>query len=142
MDYCVLNRQKVASYVKETNSLFFMLLKAVIESLGLVDDDDMLKEFRDGSQLMVINCFPSCPEPDLTLGMPPHSDYGFLTLLLQDGVQGLQVRSKGEWVTVDPLPNSFVVNVGDHLEVGIYIYQMLEPLVLPSYLHRLTIKNK
>lgn len=121
MDYCVLNRQKVASYVKETNSLFFMLLKAVIESLGLVDDDDMLKEFRDGSQLMVINCFPSCPEPDLTLGMPPHSDYGFLTLLLQDGVQGLQVRSKGEWVTVDPLPNSFVVNVGDHLEVGIYI---------------------
>lgn len=121
MDYCVLNRQKVASYVKETNSLFFMLLKAVIESLGLVDDDDMLKEFGDGSQLMVINCFPSCPEPDLTLGMPPHSDYGFLTLLLQDGVQGLQVRSKGEWVTVDPLPNSFVVNVGDHLEVGIYI---------------------
>lgn len=121
MDYCVLNRQKVASYVKETNSLFFMLLKAVIESLGLVDDDDMLKEFRNGSQLMVINCFPSCPEPDLTLGMPPHSDYGFLTLLLQDGVQGLQVRSKGEWVTVDPLPNSFVVNVGDHLEVGIYI---------------------
>lgn len=119
MNYCVLNRQKVASYAKETNSLFIMLLKAVVESLGLVDDDDITKEFGNGSQLMVINCFPSCPEPDLTLGMPPHSDYGFLTLLLQDGVRGLQIQSQGEWVTVDPLPNSFVVNVGDHLEVGI-----------------------
>ncbi|RWR93839.1 protein DMR6-LIKE OXYGENASE 2 [Cinnamomum micranthum f. kanehirae] len=110
-------RQKVASYTKETNSLFIMLLKAVVESLGLVDDDDITKEFGDGSQLMVINCFPSCPEPDLTLGMPPHSDYGFLTLVLQDGVLGLQVQFQGEWVTVDPLPNSFVVNVGDHLEI-------------------------
>lgn len=119
MNYCVLNRQKVASYAKETNSLFFMILKAVVESLGLVDDDDITKEFGHGSQLMVINCFPSCPEPDLTQGMPPHSDYGFLTLVLQDGVHGLQIQSQGEWVSVDPLPNSFVVNVGDHLEVGV-----------------------
>ncbi|KAL5995157.1 hypothetical protein ACLOJK_025215 [Asimina triloba] len=115
----VLGTEEVASYAKATKFLFFILVKAVLESLGLVDDgnDDILEELEDGSQLMVINCYPSCPEPDLTLGMPPHSDYGFLTLLLQDGVKGLQVHYRGEWLTVEPLANSFVVNVGDHLEI-------------------------
>jgi isopenicillin N synthase-like dioxygenase len=51
--------------------------------------------------------------------MPPHSDYGFLTLLLPDEeVKGLQIQHEGRWVTVEPIPNSFVVNVGDHLEVS------------------------
>lgn len=97
-----------------------------MESLGLVETTKggegkgSLEEFEDGSQLIVANCYPACPEPDLTLGMPPHSDYGLLTLLLQDEVEGLQIQNQGSWVTVEPLPNSFVVNVGDHLEVGNY----------------------
>ncbi|KAM7526838.1 hypothetical protein LguiA_016740 [Lonicera macranthoides] len=71
----------------------------------------------EGSQMMVVNCYPACPEPELTLGMPPHSDYGLLTLLLQDEVKGLQIQHRGSWVTVQPIPGSFVVNVGDHLEI-------------------------
>lgn len=120
-----------ATYAKETKFLYLMLMEAVLESLEVVgttekkteeeddDDDDqlLLKKFEDGSQLMVVNFYPPCPEPDLTLGMPPHSDYGFLTLLLQDEVEGLQIKHHEKWVTVQPIPNSFVVNVGDHLEV-------------------------
>ncbi|MCL7047577.1 hypothetical protein MKW94_008057 [Papaver nudicaule] len=108
-------------------------MEAILETLGLVSDDmdgtndsnandkkyedDVLKQFEDGSQLIVMNCYPACPEPNLTLGMPPHSDYGFLTLLLQDNAQGLQIQHQSRWVTVQPIPNSFVVNVGDHLEI-------------------------
>lgn len=84
------------------------------------DGDDIMEKFKNGSQLMVVNCFPPCPEPDLTLGLPPHSDYGFLTLLLQDEVQGLQIQFQERWVTVEPIENGLVVNVGDHLEVGIH----------------------
>lgn len=101
--------------------------KKTIEDQGLENDDNhnnknnsnnnIMKKFQDGSQLMVVNCYPPCPQPDLTLGMPSHSDYGFLTLLLQDDVQGLQIQFQDKWVTVDPIPGSFVVNVGDHLEV-------------------------
>ena len=101
-----------------------MLMGAILESLGLLEEpmeeangNPILKEFEDGSQLMVLNCYPPCPEPDLTLGMPAHSDYGLLTLLLQDEVKGLQIEHQGNWLTVEPVPNSFVVNVGDHLEV-------------------------
>lgn len=104
-------------------------MEAILESLGLwgatmnktEEVEKLIKQFQDGSQQMVVNCYPPCPEPHLTLGMPPHSDYGFLTLLLQDDVEGLQIQYKEKWVTVQPLASSFVVNVGDHLEVGTLI---------------------
>ena len=101
-----------------------MLLEAILESLGLctselnfTEEKEILEEFQEGSQIVVANCYPPCPEPELTLGMPPHSDYGFLTLLLQDEVKGLQIQFEEKWLTVEPIPNAFVINIGDHLEV-------------------------
>lgn len=117
-------RGSAAAYAQQTRGLFLMLVEAIVESLGVMDEKEeereIVKEFEDGSQLMVVNCYPPCPQPELTLGMPPHSDYGFLTLLLQDQVEGLQIHFQNKWVTVKPLPNSFVVNIGDHLEVGFF----------------------
>ncbi|KAI8563215.1 hypothetical protein RHMOL_Rhmol03G0095100 [Rhododendron molle] len=122
-------RKLVVTYANENKNLFLMLMEAITESLGLIntrtnkstttrgDEFDILEELEDGSQLMVLNCYPPCPEPDLTLGMPPHSDYGFLTLLQQDDVAGLQIQFQENWVTVEPIPNSLVVTVGDHLEI-------------------------
>ncbi|XP_009418887.2 probable 2-oxoglutarate-dependent dioxygenase SLC1 [Musa acuminata AAA Group] len=108
-------REEAASYAKHVKSLFLVVMAAVLESLGV--GTSALDEFDAGSQLMVLNCYPACPQPDLTLGMPAHSDYGFLTFVLQDEVEGLQVLYRDEWITVEPVPNAFVVNVGDHLEI-------------------------
>ncbi|CAK9323123.1 unnamed protein product [Citrullus colocynthis] len=113
-------KDSASTYAEETHRLFLCLVEAILESLGgdmEIEDEKLLNEFEKGSQLMVMNCYPQCPEPELTLGMPPHSDYGFLTLLLQDQVEGLQIHYQQKWVTVQPLPNSFVVNIGDHLEI-------------------------
>ncbi|HYM44503.1 MAG TPA: 2OG-Fe(II) oxygenase family protein [Steroidobacteraceae bacterium] len=47
----------------------------------------------------------------------PHSDSGFVTLLAQDRVAGLQVRARdGRWLDVPPLEESLVVNFGQVLE--------------------------
>jgi isopenicillin N synthase-like dioxygenase len=47
----------------------------------------------------------------------PHTDSGFVTLLAQDGVAGLQARSRGgQWVEVPPLEGTLVVNFGQVLE--------------------------
>ena len=47
----------------------------------------------------------------------PHTDSGFMTLLAQDGVPGLQARTRdGRWVDVAPQDNSLVVNFGQVLE--------------------------
>ncbi len=60
------------------------------------------------------------------LHMPPkpgqvrageHSDYGSLTLLFQDGVEGLEVQtSSGHWITAYPIPGMVVVNTGDLMQ--------------------------
>nr|GMC72909.1 protein DMR6-LIKE OXYGENASE 2-like [Ipomoea batatas] len=121
-------REAAASYSKQTRLLYLMLIEAILESLGIVKEaskygenenngEIRFEEFEEGSQLLVVNCYPACPEPELTLGMPPHSDYGLLTLLLQDEVKGLEIHHDGRWETVHPIPNSFVINVGDHLEI-------------------------
>ena len=45
----------------------------------------------------------------------PHSDWGSLTILYQDGTGGLEVfdRRSGGWVDVPVLAGTFVVNIGD-----------------------------
>src|SRR3546814_4918770 len=49
-------------------------------------------------------------------GVAPHTDYGCLTLLWQDDVGGLEVKTTAcEWVTAHPIPGTLVVNVGDLL---------------------------
>ncbi|MEU1178236.1 2-oxoglutarate and iron-dependent oxygenase domain-containing protein [Streptomyces sp. NPDC005820] len=52
-------------------------------------------------------------------GVGAHKDYGFLTLLLQDRVGGLQVqREDGLFHDVPPVEGAFVVNLGELLEVA------------------------
>ncbi|CAL5075460.1 unnamed protein product [Urochloa decumbens] len=112
-------REVVSSYARSCRRLFRELMEAALEALGIggAAAGEVLADCDAGSQMLMVNCFPACPEPELTLGMPPHSDYGFLTVLLQDQVNGLEVRHADRWVLVDPLPGALVVNVGDHLEM-------------------------
>jgi len=109
-------REVAGEYFKETRKLALTLMGAISESLGL-QPDYIQTVFKEGIQLSVLNLYPQCPEPDQTMGFAPHSDQGGLTILLQNDVGGLQVQHDGRWVAVEPAPNTFVVNVGDHLEI-------------------------
>jgi isopenicillin N synthase-like dioxygenase len=52
-------------------------------------------------------------------GVGPHKDYAWLAVLLQDDIGGLQVESQsGSWIPAPPIPNTFVVNIGEMLEVA------------------------
>ncbi|GAA5799287.1 hypothetical protein HPULCUR_004697 [Helicostylum pulchrum] len=54
---------------------------------------------------------------DHGLGVGPHKDTGFLALLLQDEIGGLQVQAQnGEWLDAEPIPDTFIVNIGEILE--------------------------
>ncbi|XP_040383256.1 probable 2-oxoglutarate-dependent dioxygenase SLC2 [Oryza brachyantha] len=111
-------RPAAASYARACQRLFRELMEAALEALGIVRcRDELLEECDGGCQMMMVNCFPACPEPELTLGMPAHSDYGLLTILMQDEVSGLEVSYGGGWAVVEPLAGAVVVNVGDHLEI-------------------------
>jgi len=56
-------------------------------------------------------------EAEERFGVAPHTDFGVLTLLLQDSSGGLQVYSKsGGWIEAPPIPGTLVCNIGDLLE--------------------------
>lgn len=50
-------------------------------------------------------------------GHAPHTDYGFLTILAQDEIGGLEVYDKAtrHWIQASSVPGALVVNVGDAL---------------------------
>ncbi|KAH9316217.1 hypothetical protein KI387_024844, partial [Taxus chinensis] len=109
-------RRVASAYSDEMRTMAERVMGAIVESLGL-PQKYLDETCKDGSQVMVINYYPACPEPELTLGMPPHTDYGCMTILLQDSVGGLQVLKDNQWEGVQPIPNSFIINIGDHFEV-------------------------
>ncbi|EEF48570.1 2-oxoglutarate-dependent dioxygenase 19 [Ricinus communis] len=105
-------------YCRKTREVANELLKGISKSLGLEENYIIKKtNVEMGSQMLVANLYPPCPQPDIAMGLPPHSDYGLITLLIQNGLQGLQVMHHGKWVPITPLLDSFIVNIGDHMEI-------------------------
>eukprot|EP00262_Sarcandra_glabra_P012980 TRINITY_DN3476_c0_g4_i1.p1 TRINITY_DN3476_c0_g4~~TRINITY_DN3476_c0_g4_i1.p1 ORF type:complete len:359 (-),score=37.09 TRINITY_DN3476_c0_g4_i1:259-1335(-) len=111
-------REVSLEYCTSIREIAKELLKGISESLGLeACYIEKALEMEVGLQILVANCYPRCPQPELAMGIPPHSDHGLLTILTQNEVGGLQVKHKGKWVIVNPLPYSFLVNIGDHIEI-------------------------
>jgi isopenicillin N synthase-like dioxygenase len=100
------------------------LSMVIVEYMGKalnIKENEMRELFEDGIQMMRMNYYPPCPQPEKVIGLTPHSDGSALTILLQlNDVQGLQVRKDGMWIPVKPLPNAFIINIGDILEVKLY----------------------
>lgn len=116
-------KEIVKNYCTEVRELGFRVQELIAESLGL-EKDHITRVLGEQGQHMAVNYYPPCPEPELTYGLPGHTDPNALTILLQDlQVAGLQVLKDGKWVAVNPHPNAFVINIGDQLQAlsnGIY----------------------
>ncbi|KAL3329636.1 hypothetical protein AABB24_033804 [Solanum stoloniferum] len=105
-------------YCEKVREVTKVLFGGISQGLGLEECYlEKTLEMKSGFQLFIANYYPCCPQPELALGMPPHSDHGLLTLIIQNQVGGLQVQHQGKWIHVNALPNSLLVNTGDHLEI-------------------------
>jgi isopenicillin N synthase-like dioxygenase len=116
------------------------ILELMAKALRM-ENNDMKNLFEDGWQSIRMNYYPPCPQPDLVIGLNPHSDAVGLTILLQlNEMEGLQIRKDGMWIPVIPLPNAFVVNIGDILEVNHEL--CLKSLVMCFLLNLHTLYNQ
>jgi isopenicillin N synthase-like dioxygenase len=107
----------VEEYMGQIEKLARELLELLTEGLGL--ERDRFNHYVEKERMMSMrfNLYPPCPQPELAIGLRAHTDPHLLTILHQDEVAGLQVFIDEQWVTVKPLPDCFVVNVGDLFQV-------------------------
>lgn len=91
-----------------------LLLKSFARGVG-VNDHFFDEKFRKPMAQMRLLRYP--PTPNLNnkqIGAGEHTDFGWITMIAQDKVGGLEVLNKqGEWVDVPAIPLSLVVNIGD-----------------------------
>ncbi|XP_034697264.1 uncharacterized protein LOC117923131 [Vitis riparia] len=110
-------RDSLERYLAELQKLAMMLLGFMAKALKL-EKREMEELFEDGMQSVRMTYYPPCPQPELVMGLTPHSDASGITILLQiNGVDGLQIKKDGVWIPVSFLPDALVVNVGDVLEI-------------------------
>jgi isopenicillin N synthase-like dioxygenase len=108
-------RATVERYVGEMTTLSRKMVGAIAISLGL-PVDSLDRYFDEPTTFLRLLHYPTQRGEEGLFGSAPHTDYGFITLLAQDDVGGLEVKNKaGEWVPAPPVPDSFVMNVGDIL---------------------------
>ncbi|KAF5736757.1 hypothetical protein HS088_TW14G00910 [Tripterygium wilfordii] len=109
-------RDIIVEYTKEVTTLGLTLFELMSEALGL--NPNNLKGMGCTEGIYFLGHYhPACPEPELTMANGEHTDSGFLTVLLQDHIGGLQVLYENQWVDVAPVLGSLVVNIGDLIQL-------------------------
>ncbi|PHT90125.1 hypothetical protein T459_05238 [Capsicum annuum] len=89
------------AHSKEFKSLAISILCQLAKALRM-DEKEMRDLSNDGMQLIRMNYYPPCPEPDKTIGISPHSDADALTILLQlNETEGLQILSNGVYRSIE-----------------------------------------
>ena len=105
----------MAEYHQTMLNLGRMMMRGLALSLDLTES--YFDEFcTDEIATLRILHYPPQPRNPISgeKGCGAHTDFGTITLLMQDDCGGLQVWVEEEgWMHVEPIPNTYVANLGD-----------------------------
>jgi isopenicillin N synthase-like dioxygenase len=110
-------RGAVLSYLDAVTAVGHAVLAGMALGLGL--DAGWFHQNLTGDPTVLLRIFRYPPLPAGSRhrwSVGEHTDYGLITLLRQDDTGGLEVHGPHGWIDAHPVPDSFVVNLGDMLE--------------------------
>lgn len=112
---CPWLREASETYFEEAQALGRRLLRVSAVSLDMPEDYFLQFCTKPMVQMRLFHYPPQEPMSDeKAFGVAPHTDYGMITLLLQDPIGGLELKKRdGEWVSAPYVPGTLVINIGD-----------------------------
>lgn len=107
----------IHSFTKIASELNQMVVRMLFESYGIKKDEPLVNSTNYLLRLLKYGR----SQGETNVGFKAHMDKTFLTLLYQNPVKGLEIRTKeGEWITYEPSSTtSFAVIAGDVCMVGL-----------------------
>jgi len=106
----------VTQYMAQTTKVAHLIMKGIAIGLGLKSDYFSSTITSDPFILFRIFHYPLQSKKQENWGVGEHTDYGFLTILKQDNVGGLQIKTNQKWVDAPVIENAFICNIGDMLD--------------------------
>jgi isopenicillin N synthase-like dioxygenase len=112
---CPWLREASEAYFEQAKALGMRLLRVCAASLDMPEDYFLQFCTKPMVQMRLFHYPPQEPvSDDKAFGVAPHTDYGMITLLLQDPIGGLELKKRdGEWVSAPFVPGTLVINIGD-----------------------------
>jgi len=111
-------RPVLLRYLEEITALAIRVLRAFAAALDQPEDVFEPIYAPAPNQLLKIIRYPGRTADRSGQGVGAHKDSGFVTILLQDTTAGLQVEGERGWIDAQPVPGTFVVNIGEILELA------------------------
>ncbi len=105
----------VTDFMRQAEASAHAIMEGVALSLGLGAQYFRRTYTTQPTMLFRIFHYPASDAAS-GWGVGEHTDYGLLTLLAQDDIGGLQVRTAGGWIEAPPIPGTVVCNIGDMLD--------------------------
>ena len=111
-------RAVMLRWQEEATALSIRLVQAFAEALEQPADIFAPIYAELPNQRIKLIRYPGRDDHDDDQGVGAHKDSGFVTVLLQDGVAGLEVETPEGWIAAPPRPGTFIVNIGELLEMA------------------------
>lgn len=126
-------RPLVLRWQQAALEVLIRLLRAFALALGQAEDAFLPLLGNEPHHMVKLIRYPGRDTTGSDQGVGAHKDSELLTLLLQDDIGGLQVETAAGWVDVVPQPGTFVVNIGELLELASdgYLRATLHRVVAP-----------
>ncbi|XP_022731496.1 gibberellin 2-beta-dioxygenase 8-like [Durio zibethinus] len=109
-------RLVVEEYGRHLARLASTIFQVIEKNLNL-DPSQSKSHLAESTGFVRVHRYPQIAKGNQAWGARVHTDSSVLSILSQDQIGGLEVFKENKWLPVKPVANTFIVNLGDMMQV-------------------------